>query len=100
VSRACVTNLSAPSEADQQQALSACRKVTDSIYEGLDVTCETRALRNQSLGETLLLWGGDTLDALRFAIAAKEPKLDETPVISSLQPSDPDLTQIGHSNAC
>ena len=61
-----LVKLSSLSEADQRQALSACRKVTDSIYEGLDVTCETRALQNRSLGETLLLWGGDTLDA--FAV--------------------------------
>jgi GNAT superfamily N-acetyltransferase len=66
VREAPLVKLSALSEADQQQALSACRKVTDSIYEGLDVTGETRALQNQSLGETLLLWGGDTLDA--FAV--------------------------------
>ncbi len=57
---------SALRETDQKQALSACRKLTDSIYEGLDVTSEIRAVKNQSLGETLLLWGGDPLDA--FAV--------------------------------
>ena len=54
------------SEADKNQAIGACRKLTDSIYEGLDVTSEIRAVENQSLGETLLLWGADSLDA--FAI--------------------------------
>ena len=52
--------------ADQDQALSACRNLTDSIYEGLDVTSEIQAVRDQNLGETLLLWGGDRLDA--FAV--------------------------------
>jgi N-acetylglutamate synthase-like GNAT family acetyltransferase len=57
---------SALSEADQNHVLSACRKLTDSIYEGLDVTSETRAVKKQSLGETVLLWGGESLDA--FAV--------------------------------
>jgi len=57
---------SALSENDQNQALSACRNLTDSIYQGLDVTSEIRAVKNQGLGDTLLLWGGDSLDA--FAV--------------------------------
>jgi ribosomal protein S18 acetylase RimI-like enzyme len=57
---------SALSETDQNEALNACRKLTDSIYEGLDVSSEIRTVRNQSLGETLLLWAGDSLDA--FAV--------------------------------
>jgi len=56
--------LSSLSEADQDQAVSACRELTDSIYEGLDVTSEIRAVSRQKLGETLLLWDGDSLDAL------------------------------------
>jgi len=58
--------LSALKEADQDQAIIACRKLTDSIYEGLDVTTEIGAVRSQNLGETLLLWGGESLDA--FAV--------------------------------
>jgi len=57
---------SALSEAGQNQALSACRKLTDSIYEGLDVTSEIRAVKDQGLGDTLLQWGDDSLDA--FAV--------------------------------
>jgi len=57
---------SALNQRDQDQALSACRKLTDSIYEGVDVTSEIRSVRNQNLGETLLMWGGDSLDA--FAV--------------------------------
>lgn len=50
----------------RQDALTACRKLTDSIYEGLDVTSEIRAVEEQRLGETLLIWGGDSLDG--FAV--------------------------------
>ena len=51
-------------EDEQKHSLKECRKLTDSIYEGLDVTSETRAVREQRLGETLLLWDHDSLDAL------------------------------------
>jgi GNAT superfamily N-acetyltransferase len=57
---------SALEEAQRKQALDACRRLTDSIFEGLDVTAEIRAVAAQGLGDTLLLWGGDTLDA--FAV--------------------------------
>jgi hypothetical protein len=51
---------------EQGHALSACRKLTDSIYAGLDVTREIRAVKEQNLGETILLWGGESLDG--FAV--------------------------------
>lgn len=57
---------SALREAEQNDALSASRKLTDSLYEGLDVTSEIRAVQNQRLGDTVLLWGGDSLDG--FAV--------------------------------
>lgn len=53
-------------ETAQQEAMSAARKLTDAIYQGLDVTSEIRAVKNQDLGETLFLWGGDRLDG--FAV--------------------------------
>ncbi len=49
---------------NQDEVLSACRQLTGTIYKGLDVTLEIRAAADQSLGETLLLWGGNALDAL------------------------------------
>jgi len=58
--------LSALNEGDQDQALRACRNLTDSIYEGLDVTSEIRSVQDQNLGETVLVWGSDSLDA--FAV--------------------------------
>ena len=60
------TRYSALNEGDRAEVLSACRKLTDAIYEGLDVTSEVRSVQDQSLGETILMWGGASLDA--FAV--------------------------------
>ena len=49
------------SEAEQSEALTACRELADSIYEGLDLSREIRATEKLSLGDTLLLWSGDRL---------------------------------------
>jgi GNAT superfamily N-acetyltransferase len=57
---------SALKEVERNQALSACRELTDAVYDGLDVTSEIKSVQDQNLGETVLLWGGDTLDA--FAV--------------------------------
>jgi GNAT superfamily N-acetyltransferase len=51
---------------DSVHALRACRELTGSIYDGLDVTWEIRLVQEQNLGETVLLWGGDSLEA--FAV--------------------------------
>ena len=50
----------------QDEALRACRHLTDAVYDGLDVSSEIRSVHKQNLGETLLVWGGDSLDA--FAV--------------------------------
>jgi GNAT superfamily N-acetyltransferase len=60
------TKYSALNEGDRAEVLTACRKLTDAIYEGLDVTPEVRSVQDQSLGETILMWGGSSLDA--FAV--------------------------------
>lgn len=49
---------------DREAVLKACRGLTDSIYEGLDVGRDIRAVSNQGLGDTLLLWNGSTLDGM------------------------------------
>jgi len=46
---------------DKQLCLLACRKLTNSIYEGLDVEREIRAVDHQHLGDTLLTWAGGEL---------------------------------------
>ncbi len=48
---------------EQEQARDACRELTGTIYDGLDVTSEIQSVFSQKLGDTVLLWGGDTLDA-------------------------------------
>jgi len=78
------TKYSALSEVDRAEVLTACRNLTDSIFEGLDVTSEIRSVQDQSLGETILLWGGSSM-ALPFAIAARERKPEKTHVMSNLR---------------
>jgi hypothetical protein len=51
---------------ERRQAMDACRALTDLIFEGLDVTPEIRSVEEQKLGETVLMWNGDALDA--FAV--------------------------------
>ena len=43
-------------EAERDATIQACARLTDSIYPGLDVEREIRAVYKQILGETLLLW--------------------------------------------
>lgn len=51
---------------ERDEALRGCRAVTNSIYEGLDVSAEIRSVKAQNLGDTILLWSGSSLDA--FAV--------------------------------
>ena len=60
------TRFSTLGEGQRGEALTACRELTDGIFEGLDVTVDILSVHNQNLGETILLWGGDRLDA--FAV--------------------------------
>jgi GNAT superfamily N-acetyltransferase len=49
---------------NQPEALNACAELTNTIYEGLDVGREIRAVSGQKLGETLLHWSGSILDGM------------------------------------
>jgi hypothetical protein len=44
--------------------LNACRELTNTIYEGLDVEREIRAVAAQELGDTILLWDDGRLVGL------------------------------------
>jgi hypothetical protein len=44
------------SEGDKVQVIEACRELTNTIYDGLDLAGEIRAIDTQDLGDTLLLW--------------------------------------------
>jgi GNAT superfamily N-acetyltransferase len=50
--------------AQREECLRACRQLTDTIYEGLDVEREIRAVDTQRLGDTVLLWDAAQLVAL------------------------------------
>lgn len=54
------------SESERENTLKACRDVTGSIYPGLDVEREVRAVQAQDLGETVLLHDGR--DLVGFAV--------------------------------
>lgn len=53
--RAATSTLSGMPKHEREAALAECRALTDSIYEGLDVTHEIAELQRQSLGEVVLL---------------------------------------------
>jgi GNAT superfamily N-acetyltransferase len=45
-------------EGDRQTVESACRDLTEELYEGLDLAAEIRTATARRLGDTLLLWQG------------------------------------------
>ena len=51
-------------EADRAALLEQCRELTNAVYDGLDVTREIDAVHRQNLGDTVLLWEDDRLDAV------------------------------------
>lgn len=51
---------------DRSQIFAAARQLTGAIFEGLDASREIRAVAEQSLGETVLVWDGANLAA--FAV--------------------------------
>jgi GNAT superfamily N-acetyltransferase len=57
---------------DRAQLLAACREVSDSNFEGLDVSREIRAVAEQKLGNTILVWDGSSLAA--FAVCHTGPR--------------------------
>ncbi|MGA3295431.1 MAG: GNAT family N-acetyltransferase [Candidatus Acidiferrales bacterium] len=57
--------------ADREPLVAACREVTDAIFEGLDVAREIRAVAEQKLGNTILVWDDAKLAA--FAVCHTGP---------------------------
>jgi GNAT superfamily N-acetyltransferase len=55
------TSTAAPNDLDA--VLERCRELTHAIHDGLDLEREIRAVATQHLGETVLVWGGERLDA-------------------------------------
>jgi hypothetical protein len=58
------TTFSQAQTSERDAIVSAGRELTDSIYEGLDLTSEIEAVANQDLGDTVLLWQGEQLAGL------------------------------------
>lgn len=50
------TKFSALADHEREEALLACARLTDALYAGLDVGLDVRAVAEQGLGETVLLW--------------------------------------------
>jgi GNAT superfamily N-acetyltransferase len=48
-------------ESEKGRVLMMCRGVTNSVYDGLDLEREITSVRNQRLGDTVLLWEGQAL---------------------------------------
>jgi GNAT superfamily N-acetyltransferase len=48
-------------DAEVGRCLEMCRSLTNSVYEGLDLEREIMAVRKQGLGDTVLLWEGETV---------------------------------------
>jgi GNAT superfamily N-acetyltransferase len=57
----CWSKFSDVPDVEKERYLMTCRSLTSSIYEGLDLEREIMAVRNQRLGDTVLLWEGETL---------------------------------------
>jgi GNAT superfamily N-acetyltransferase len=57
---------------EREPLLAACREVTGANFEGLDVSREIRAVAEQKLGNTILVWDGAKLAA--FAVCHTGPR--------------------------
>jgi GNAT superfamily N-acetyltransferase len=58
------TKFSDAQASERAAILDACRELTDAIHEGLDVGHEIRAVADQKLGDTVLLWNDGKLMGL------------------------------------
>src|SRR5262249_40631955 len=50
----------------REETVKACAELTGALYDGLDVRVDILSIHKQNLGDTILLWSGDKLDA--FAV--------------------------------
>lgn len=58
------TRFSDTPASEQAATLDVCRELTDAVYEGLDIAGEIRAVADQKLGDTVLLWDDSELAGL------------------------------------
>ena len=48
-------------DAEMGRILAKCRSLTNSVYKGLDLEQEIMSVQKQKLGDTILLWDGETV---------------------------------------
>ncbi len=60
------TRFSDVKESSREEVLNACREISDSIFEGLDLELEISAVDKHKFGDTLLLWNNSKL--MGFAV--------------------------------
>jgi GNAT superfamily N-acetyltransferase len=65
------SRFSAATDDERTRLLAACREITNANFEGLDVGIEIRAIADQNLGETILVWDGGKIGA--FAVCHSGP---------------------------
>ncbi len=63
----CTTRFSDVKESNREEVLSACREISDSIFEGLDLEFEISAVNKHKFGDTVLLWDNKIL--MGFAVS-------------------------------
>lgn len=63
--------VSSLSSTAREIALAECRAVTDALYDGLDLAAEIESVRNQGLGDTVLVAGSGGVEA--FAVCHAGP---------------------------
>lgn len=68
------SRFSALTEAQQDEALHACREITEAIYPDFDISGEIRAVETLSLGDTVLLDGDGGIAA--FAVCHYGPRAE------------------------
>jgi predicted N-acetyltransferase YhbS len=61
-----IWHYSSLSSQQQEESLTACQKLADALYNGLDLSAEMQLVQQRQLGDTLLLWDDAGLSA--FAI--------------------------------
>lgn len=59
------------SEDERVACLQSCYRITDSVFEGLDLSPEIRAIESLALGDTVLLW--DESELVAFACCHEGP---------------------------
>jgi len=65
------TYFSELSDDEKQMLLRDCKHLTDSVYEGLDLSREIRSVDKQQLGDTLLVWDNTKLVGLAICHCGK-----------------------------